>query len=155
MADVWFCANVKSLTIGGPDYPPTSTDRLIARSRSRALFVVCFGFFLVLLDTTALNIATPALGKEFGDGISDLQWVVNSYTLVFASLLLTAGAVGDRTGAKRSYQIGLIFFILASLFSALSPSLVLLITARALQGLGAAIMLPASLALLSHTFPDP
>jgi MFS transporter, DHA2 family, methylenomycin A resistance protein len=145
---------VKPPTIAEPDNSLGLTDRLTARARNRGLFVVCFGFFLVLLDTTALNIATPALGKEFGDGISDLQWVVNSYTLVFASLLLTAGAVGDRTGAKRSYQIGLIFFILASLFSALSPSLVLLITARALQGLGAAIMLPASLALLSHTFPD-
>lgn len=111
-ADVYFCANVKSLTIGGTDYPQTSTDRLTARSRSRSLFVVCFGFFLVLLDTTALNIATPALGKEFGDGISDLQWVVNSYTLIFASLLLTAGAVGDRIGVKRSYQVGLALFTL-------------------------------------------
>src|SRR5258708_39880500 len=87
--------------------------------------------------------------------MSDLQWVVNSYTLVFASLLLTAGAVGDRTGAKRSYQIGLAFFMLASLFSAVSPCLPLLITARALQGLCAAVMFPASLALLSHNFPDP
>src|ERR1700751_4994119 len=143
------------LTMVRPESRQMPTDQPTARARSRALFVVCFGFFLVLLDTTALNIATPALGKEFGNGISDLQWVINSYTLVFASLLLTAGAVGDRTGAKRSYQIGLTFFILASLFSALSPSLVLLITAPPLPGLGAAIMLPASLALLSHTFPDP
>src|SRR3984893_5399653 len=146
---------VEPITLVRPNNLQPSTDRLTARLRSRALFVVCFGFFLVLLDTTALNIATPALGKEFGHGISDLQWVVNSYTLVFASLLLTAGAVGDRTGVKRSYQIGLLFFTLASLFSALSPSLSLLITARAFQGLGAATMLPASLALLSHTFPDP
>src|SRR5258708_12439068 len=123
---------LKPPTIAKPDNSLGLTDRLTAGSRSRTVFVVCFGFFLVLLDTTALNIATPALGKEFGDGISDLQWVVNSYTLVFASLLLTAGAVGDRTGAKRSYQIGLTFFVLASLFSALSPSLLLLITARPL-----------------------
>jgi MFS transporter, DHA2 family, methylenomycin A resistance protein len=150
-----FCPNVKSLTILGPDHSQTPTDRLTARSRRRSLFVVCFGFFLVLLDTTALNIAIPALGKEFGDGISDLQWVVNSYTLVFASLLLTAGAVGDRVGVKRSYQVGLALFTLTSLLSATSPSLPLLVMARALQGLGAAIMLPASLALLSHTFPEP
>ena len=126
-----------------------------ALARKRVLFIICFGFFLVLLDTTALNIATPALGKELGDGISDLQWVVNSYTLVFASLLLAAGAIGDRTGVRRSYQIGLAFFTFASLLSAVSPSLLLLILARAFQGLGAAIMLPASLALLSHAFPDP
>jgi MFS transporter, DHA2 family, methylenomycin A resistance protein len=150
-----FRANVKSLTILGPDHSPNATDRFNAHTRSRSLFVVCFGFFLVLLDTTALNIATPALGKEFGRGISDLQWVVNSYTLVFASLLLTAGAVGDRVGVKRSYQIGLALFTLTSLLSAISPSLPSLIMVRALQGLGAAIMLPASLALLSHTFPDP
>jgi len=130
-------------------------DRFYARPRRRVLFIICFGFFLVLLDTTALNIATPALGKEFGDAISDLQWVVNSYTLVFAGLLLAAGAVGDRTGVKRSYQVGLALFTLASLFSAVSPSLLLLILARTFQGLGAAIMLPASLALLSHAFPDP
>jgi MFS transporter, DHA2 family, methylenomycin A resistance protein len=146
---------VRPQTIAQLDNSRSSTDRLTARARSRALFVVCFGFFLVLLDTTALSIATPALGKEFGNGISDLQWVVNSYTLVFASLLLTAGAVGDRTGVKRSYQVGLALFAVTSLFSAVAPSLPLLITARAFQGLGAAVMLPASLALLSHTFPDP
>jgi MFS transporter, DHA2 family, methylenomycin A resistance protein len=125
------------------------------RSRRRTLFAVCFGFFLVLLDTTALNIATPVLGHEFGNRISDLQWVVNSYTLVFASLLLAAGAIGDRAGVKRSYQVGLILFTSASLLSALSPSLSVLIFARVMQGLGAAIMVPASLAILSHTFPDP
>ena len=71
-------------------------DRFYARARKRVLFIICFGFFLVLLDTTALNIATPALGKEFGDGISDLQWVVNSYTLVFA----TSRLLGRRNGAR-------------------------------------------------------
>jgi MFS family permease len=81
---------LKPLTMVRPDNPETAISRLSPGARRRALFVVCFGFFLVLLDTTALNIATPALGKEFGDGISDLQWVINSYTLVFASLLLTA-----------------------------------------------------------------
>ena len=123
--------------------------------RRRTLVAVCFGFFLVLLDTTALNVATPVLGREFGNRISDLQWVVNSYTLVFASLLLVAGALGDRTGVKRSYQIGLILFTGASLLSALAPSLSVLIVARIAQGLGAAVMVPASLAILSHTFPDP
>src|SRR5260221_6817725 len=94
---------LKPPTIAKPDTSLGLTDRLTARSRSRTLFVVCFGFFLVLLDTTALNIATPALGKEFGDGISDLQWVVNSYTLVFASLLLTARSVGVRSLREPTY----------------------------------------------------
>jgi MFS transporter, DHA2 family, methylenomycin A resistance protein len=127
---------------------------VVEQPRRRALFAVCFGFFLVLLDTTALNVAIPALGREFGDSISDLQWVVNSYTLVFASLLLMAGALGDRAGVKRSYQAGLALFTGASLISAVAPSLAILIVARAAQGLGAAIMLPASLAVLSHTFPS-
>ena len=145
----------KQLQLGALIFPGVDQIGFTAWPRRRALFIICFGFFLVLLDTTALNVAIPALGKEFGDGISDLQWVVNSYTLVFAGLLLAAGAVGDRTGVKRSYQVGLALFTLASLFSAVSPSLLLLILARAFQGLGAAIMLPASLALLSHAFPDP
>jgi len=127
----------------------------VERLQRRTLFAVCFGFFLVLLDTTALNVATPVLGREFGNRISDLQWVVNSYTLVFASLLLAAGAIGDRTGVKRSYQLGLILFTGASLLSALSTSLPVLIFARVIQGLGAAIMVPASLAILSHAFPAP
>src|SRR5262249_8611032 len=107
------------------------------------------------LDTTALNVATPVLGHEFGNRISDLQWVINSYTLVFASLLLVAGAIGDRTGVKRSYQVGLILFTGASLLSALSSSWAMLRFALVAQGIGAAIMVPASLAILSHTFPDP
>src|SRR6516225_2065134 len=117
---------VKTPDIAEPREPQVP-DRLYAGARRRVLFIICFGFFLVLLDTTALNIATPALGREFGDGI----------------------------GVKRSYQAGLALFALASLLSAVAPSLVLLILARAIQGLGAAIMLPASLALLSHAFPDP
>jgi DHA2 family methylenomycin A resistance protein-like MFS transporter len=145
---------LKPLTMVQPDNPDAA-HQLAPDAQRRALFVVCFGFFLVLLDTTALNIATPALGKEFGNGISDLQWVINSYTLVFASLLLAGGAVGDRTGVKRSYQIGLALFTVTSLLSAVASSLSLLIATRALQGLGAAIMLPASLAILSHTFPEP
>src|SRR6516162_7964857 len=93
---------VKTPDIAEPREPQVP-DRLYAGARRRVLFIVCFGCFLVLLDTTALNIATPALGKEFGDGISNLQWVVNSYTLVFAGLLLAAGAAGDRIGVRRSY----------------------------------------------------
>src|ERR1700751_3629695 len=94
------------------DVPAVNPE--MERRQRRTLFAVCFGFFLVLLDTTALNVATPVLGHEFGNRISDLQWVVNSYTLVFASLLLAAGAIGDRTGVKRSYQLRFVFFTRAS-----------------------------------------
>jgi MFS transporter, DHA2 family, methylenomycin A resistance protein len=119
------------------------------------LYAICFGFFLVLLDTTALNVAIVAMQREFGEGISGLQWVVNSYTIVFASFLLTCGAMGDRFGARLFYQIGLTLFTGMSLLCALSPGVDFLIAVRVLQGLGAAIMLPASLSLLSHAFPHP
>lgn len=124
------------------------------RSQRFALYTVCFGFFLVLLDTTALNVAMAAMEREFGGSISALQWVVNSYTIVFASLLLTCGALGDRFGVRRLYQLGLGLFTGMSLLCALSPGVRFLIAMRILQGLGAAMMLPASLSLLSHAFPQ-
>jgi MFS transporter, DHA2 family, methylenomycin A resistance protein len=130
------------------------TDTFSNRKARLALYSICFGFFLVLLDTTALNVAMVAMEHEFNETISSLQWVINSYTLVFASILLIGGAVGDRIGSKRLYQIGLTLFTLMSLLSALSPNAGFLIGARSLQGLGAALMLPGSLALLSHAFPD-
>jgi DHA2 family methylenomycin A resistance protein-like MFS transporter len=119
------------------------------------LYAICFGFFLVLLDTTALNVAVVAMQRDFGGGMSGLQWVVNSYTIVFASFLLTCGAVGDRLGARRLYQTGLSLFTAMSVLCALSPGVGFLIGARMAQGLGAAIMLPASLSLLSHAFARP
>ncbi|MBV8967625.1 MAG: MFS transporter, partial [Verrucomicrobia bacterium] len=135
--------------------PVSTEDNEVSQPNNRrALFVICFGFFLVLLDTTALNVAVPDLGREFGQGLSSLQWVVNSYTLVFASLLLAAGALGDRIGSRTVYQSGLALFGASSLASALAPSLPILIVARVAQGFGAALMLPASLALLSQIFTD-
>src|SRR5262245_9676752 len=127
----------------------------IERERPYWLYAICFGFFLVLFDTTALNVAIGAMHREFGGTISALQWIVNAYTIVFASLVLTCGALGDRYGAKHLYQLGLALFTSMSLACALSPSVALLIVFRMAQGLGAAMMLPASLALLSHLYPDP
>lgn len=124
------------------------------RAAQYALYSICFGFFLVLLDTSALNVAMVSLERQFHENTSGLQWVVNSYTLVFASFLLTGGALGDRFGAKRWYQIGLLLFTSMSVASALVPNVGWLIAARSLQGLGAALMLPGSLSLLSHAFPD-
>jgi DHA2 family methylenomycin A resistance protein-like MFS transporter len=134
----------------------TPAHALFADTAARVgFYAICLGFFLVVLDTTALNVAIGAMQKEFGSSVTRLQWVVNSYTMVFASLLLTCGAVGDRFGPRRFYQIGLMLFTGMSLLCALSPGVNFLITMRVLQGLGAAIMLPASLSLLSHAFPHP
>jgi DHA2 family methylenomycin A resistance protein-like MFS transporter len=133
-------------------------DQLVeerATGSKYGLYAICFGFFLVLLDTSALNVAIVAMQREFGGAINGLQWVVNSYTIVFASFLLACGALADRFGAKRCYQLGLFLFTGMSLLCALSPGIGFLIGARGFQGLGAAIMLPASLAILTHTFPNP
>lgn len=137
--------------------PPSAAPHSLFSSTAARIgfYAVCMGFFLVVLDTTALNVAIGEMQKEFGSSVTRLQWVVNSYTMVFASLLLTCGAVGDRFGSRRFYQIGLMLFTGMSLLCALSPGVNFLITMRVLQGLGAAIMLPASLALLSHAFPHP
>src|ERR1700760_3622427 len=100
----------------------TASHGLFSSTTSRlGFYAVCLGFFLVVLDTTALNVAIGAMQREFGSTVTRLQWVVNSYTMVFASLLLTCGAVGDRFGPRRFYQIGLVLFTSMSLLCALSP----------------------------------
>lgn len=124
-----------------------------AASRRLALNALCFGFFLVVLDTTALNLAADSIRREWSGSVTELQWVVNSYTLVFAAFLLSGGALGDRLGARCSYELGLVVFTIASLLCSVSPGLSALVALRALQGLGAAVMLPASLSVLAHIYP--
>lgn len=133
------------------------TTQVLALDRDRpyGLYAISFGFFLVVLDTTVLNVAVAPIQREFGGTLAGLQWVVNAYTIVFASLVLTGGALADRFGARRLYQLGLALFTLMSLACALAPTVAVLIAMRMLQGLGAACMLPASLALLSHAHPAP
>jgi DHA2 family methylenomycin A resistance protein-like MFS transporter len=138
----------------------TSTDTATAdtvRSQSRArttLFLCSLGFFLITLDILIVNVALTNIGRELGGSTADLQWVIDAYTLLFASLLLLAGNLSDRLGAKRSFTIGITVFLAASIACALVPTIGLLIAARALQGAGAAVMLPASMALIREAFPD-
>lgn len=109
-----------------------------------------FSFVVVQLDVTIVNVALPAIARSLQAGVAALQWVVDAYTLVFAVLLLTAGTLGERWGHKRVYQAGFVVFALASALCGLAPGAAVLIAARALQGVGAALLLPNSLALLSH-----
>ncbi len=109
-----------------------------------------FGFGIIQLDVTIVNIALPTIARELGTAVAGLQWVVDAYALVFAALLLTGGYIGDRWGAKRAYLGGIVLFALASLACGLSSNAPLLIAGRMLQGLGAAVMLPCSLALINH-----
>jgi len=110
------------------------------------------GFVVVQLDVTVVNVATKAIGSSMGGNISSLQWVVNAYTLAFAALILTAGALGDRIGAKRVFVAGFAIFTIASLGCGFAPSLIFLVASRIVQGLGASILVPCSLALLNHTY---
>ncbi len=113
------------------------------------------GYGIVQLDVTIVNVAINSIGASFGGKMAALQWVVSSYTITFAAFILSAGALGDRIGAKRVFMAGFILFVAASLACALAPTLVILIAARALQGVGAAILVPNSLALLNHAYADP
>lgn len=115
-----------------------------------ALAAASLGFGLIQLDVTIVNVALPHIGAELHAPIDMLQWVVDAYALVFAVLLLSAGVLGDRFGARRIFRAGLALFALASLGCGFAPGAGALIAIRALQGTGAAAMLPASLALLNH-----
>jgi len=112
------------------------------------------GYGVVQLDVTIVNTALDRIGTSLGGGVSELQWVVNAYTIAFAAFILTAGALGDRIGAKRVFVAGFVIFTSASLACALAPNAVALIAARGVQGLGAAVLVPNSLALLTHAYPD-
>jgi DHA2 family methylenomycin A resistance protein-like MFS transporter len=125
------------------------------RRRGWAFVALCLGFFAVILDVTIVNVALPAIGRSLGGSVTGLQWVANGYNLVFAALLLTAGALCDRWGSKRLFAAGLLVFVAGSLWCGVSPTLGLLVAGRLVQGLGAAMLMPASLALISHTYPQP
>ncbi|MGA8601242.1 MAG: MFS transporter [Beijerinckiaceae bacterium] len=123
-------------------------------AQALTLAAMSLGYGVVQLDVTIVNTALSAIGNSLGGGVSELQWVVSAYTIAFASLILTAGALGDRLGAKRVFMAGFALFTAASLACTLAPNAAILIAARAVQGLGAAILVPNSLALLNHAYPD-
>jgi MFS transporter, DHA2 family, methylenomycin A resistance protein len=116
---------------------------------------LCLAYFMVILDTTIVNVALPQLSRDLGTGVTGLQWVVDAYTLTFAALLLSGGALGDRIGSRRVFEAGVAVFTLASLGCAVAPSVATLVAFRASQGAGAALSVAASLALLRAAFPHP
>jgi DHA2 family methylenomycin A resistance protein-like MFS transporter len=125
-----------------------------ALATSLTLAAMSLGYGVVQLDVTIVNTALSSIGMSLGGGVAELQWVVSAYTIAFAAFILTAGALGDRIGAKRVFMAGFAIFTAASVACALAPNATILIAARAVQGLGAAILVPNSLALLSHAYPD-
>src|SRR5919205_3337926 len=128
---------------------------LRARRRWTVLAVCCLSMFLVGLDTTIVNVGLPAIGRGLDVGTRSLEWVVDAYTVVLASLLISSGALADRFGRRRVFRSGLVVFGTASLACALAPSLGVLVAARAVQGIGASMLSPVALAIVVNAIPDP
>lgn len=124
-------------------------------TKRMVLAVSCVGIFLVLVRTAGLNPALPRIEEEFGAGVAGLQWAVNAYALVVGCLLLSAGALADRLGARRVFLAGLVIFAVASAFSVAAPTLEALIALQALLGVGGALLAPTSLSIIVHEFAEP
>jgi MFS transporter, DHA2 family, methylenomycin A resistance protein len=128
--------------------------RRVTASPGVVLLVMCVGYFLVLLDATIVNVALPTIGHRLHAGISGLQWVVDGYALALAGLMLTGGTVGDLRGHRRVVLCGLSLFGAASLGCGLAGSVAVLIVFRVVQGVGAALMLPGTLAVIANVFGE-
>ncbi len=129
-----------------------SSNRKYQR-RWSTLLVLSISLLIINIDDTVVNLAVPVLQRDLGASVSELQWIVTSYILVFAGLLLTMGSLGDRFGRKRALQAGLGIFGASSVLAAYSPSSFVMIAARALMGLGAALIMPSTLSVIVDVFP--
>jgi MFS family permease len=116
------------------------------------LTATVLGASLAFLDLTVVNLALPSIGRDLDAGFSGLSWTVNAYALTLSSLILFGGSLGDLLGRRRIYVIGVVWFALASLACALAPTIEVLIAARAVQGVGAALLTPGSLAIIEASF---
>jgi MFS transporter, DHA2 family, methylenomycin A resistance protein len=125
------------------------------RQRTLTLVVMCVGMFLVLLDVTIVNVALPSLRADLGAGVASLQWIVDGYAIAIAGLMLPCGDFGDRHGHKRVVLGGLAAFGAGSLFAGLAPGPGVLVAARVVQGCGAALLLPGTLAVVSRAYERP
>jgi EmrB/QacA subfamily drug resistance transporter len=136
------------------NYSASSAQTTLDRRRWPALVVLCISLLIIVIDNTIVNVALPTLVRDLGANISELQWVVDAYTLVFAGLLLLAGTLGDRYGRRRTLLLGLATFGVASAAAAFAGGVGQLVTARAVMGAGAAFIMPATLSLLTSIFTD-
>ena len=146
-------ANVPTL-----NFPSHSRNFPVPDTRTlqrRVLAATSISYIVVILDTSIVNVALGSIADALATNTAGLQWVVNAYTLAFASLLLTGGALGDRLGAKNVYFAGLAVFTLASALCGVAPNLAALTGARVLQGIGASMLVPCSLMLINRAYADP
>jgi MFS family permease len=134
--------------------PSQQTTQQTRTQTMMPLLALCLGYFMTILDVTIVNVALVNIKEQLSANVTGLQWIVDGYALIFASFLLTGGALGDRRGSKTIFLVGFALFTLASTLCSLAPSLLVLQIARAFQGLGAALLVPNSLALLNTIYTD-
>jgi EmrB/QacA subfamily drug resistance transporter len=127
---------------------------LTRRRRLLVLAICCSSLFVVGLDNTIVNLALPAIRRDLGSSLSGLQWVIDSYTLVLASLLMLGGSTGDRIGRRRTFQTGLLLFGVGSLLCSMAPTTGWLITFRALQAVGGSMLNPVAMSIITNVFTD-
>ena len=132
----------------------TSFRPRAACGSSLILLTMSLGVLIAQIDTSVADLAVKEIGTSLDAGVTALQWVVDAYNLVYASLLLTAGTLADLYGRRRIFALGIALFTLGSLVCGLAPDAVVLVTGRAIAGLGAALEIPTSLAILTVAFPD-
>ena len=132
--------------------PPSSGVRMGTPAGRWVLLATIAGSGMAMLDATVVNIALPSIGRDFTADFRTLQWIVNAYTLTLAALILLSGALGDHLGRRRVFITGVVWFALASLLCGLAPTGEVLVAARALQGIGGALLTPGSLAIISSSF---
>jgi EmrB/QacA subfamily drug resistance transporter len=142
--------------LGAPRGDQSSTRPAeLSRSRRRLVLVICcMSLLIVGLDNTIVNVALPSIGRELHARVSQLQWTVDAYTLVLASLLMLSGSMGDRLGRRRVFQTGLVLFTLGSLLCSASPSLGWLVGFRALQAVGGSMLNPVAMSIIRNVFTD-
>jgi EmrB/QacA subfamily drug resistance transporter len=131
------------------------SSELSRTGRMGVLLICCMSLFIVGLDITVVNVALPSIGRDLDAGVSGLQWTVDAYTVVLASLLLFSGATADRFGRKRIFVAGLVVFSVASLLCSLAPSVELLVAFRGLQAVGGSMLNPVAMSIIANTFTDP
>jgi EmrB/QacA subfamily drug resistance transporter len=134
---------------------PAAADQLTRRQRLTVLCICSLSLLIVGLDTTIVNVALPSIRASLHASLSGLQWTIDAYTLVLASLLMLGGSTGDRVGRKRTFQTGLAVFSLGSLLCAVAPNLGLLIAFRALQAIGGSMLNPVAMSIVRTVFDDP
>ena len=133
---------------------PGEGEALDAARKRTILTIACLGQFMVILDVSVVTVALPSMRADLGFSATGLQWVINAYTLIFAGFLLLGGRAADLYGRRRVFMAGLTLFTLASLVCGLAPGPEALVIARAVQGLGAAMLAPATLTILTTTFTE-